>query len=284
MEVAVTTMNGPDDPHPAVLGRALEDRGFGGWFIGEHSHIPTARRTPYPAGGEMPAPYRTMMDPFVSLAAAAVATERLHLGLGVCLVLEHHVLQLAKVAATLDRLSNGRLVFGVGVGWNQEELANHRPDLPWSMRYQAAEECVAALRACWTEDEAEFHGRWFDFDAVWSDPKPARPGGPPVVLGVGGPLGADHALRWADGWMPMAMALGNVPKRVARFREKAAALGRDIAISMVTFGDPTLDELHGYRDLGIERVVIGAARTGWDDPSTLMPFLDQWAAHTAELA
>ena len=284
MQLGFTTMNTPDDVRPDVLARSLEERGYTSLFIGEHSHIPTSRRTSYPAGGEMPDQYRRMMDPFVSLAMAAQATERLHIGTGVCLVLEHHVLDLAKSVATLDLLSGGRLLFGVGVGWNSEELENHRPDIPWSRRYRAAEECIAALRRCWTEDESEFHGDYFDFDAVWSFPKPLQRPHPPVVLGTGGRLGTQHAVRWADEWMPMDIALGDVGKKIGRFRQIATEAGRDIPISLVTFGDPTPATLHHYRDLGVARTIIGSARTGWDDPATTMPFIDRYADLVSELA
>jgi probable F420-dependent oxidoreductase len=215
---------------------------------------------------------------------AAQATERLRIGTGVCLVLEHHVLDLAKSVATLDHLSGGRLLFGVGVGWNEEELANHRPDVTWAQRYRAAEECVAALRTCWTDEDSEYHGEFFDFDPVWSFPKPAQQPHPPVLLGTGGRLGTQHAIRWADEWMPMDVALGNVPKRIARFRELAAEAGREIPISLVTFGDPTAETLHAYRELGVVRCVIGAAREGWNDPATTLPFIDRYAPLIPELA
>lgn len=290
MELGFSTMNTPEDVRPDVLGRELESRGYTSLFIGEHSHIPASRLTPYPAGGDMPRQYRRMMDPFVSLSLAAAATERLQLGLGVCLVLEHHVLDLAKSVATLDLLSGGRVLFGVGVGWNAEELANHRPDISWAQRYRAAEECVAALRSCWCDDESSFHGQFFDFDAVWSDPKPVQRPHPPVLLGTGGKLGTEHAVRWADEWMPMDVALGGpqpngVAKKVARFRDAATAAGRaDVPISLVTFGDPTPETLHHYRELGIVRTVIGASRAGWDDPATTLPFLDRYAPLIPELA
>lgn len=284
MELAFTTMNRAIEPRPDVVAKALEERGFTAWFIGEHSHIPTSRRTPYPAGEPMPDPYLHMMDPFVSLAIAAQATTQLRLGLGVCLVLEHHVLELAKKAATLDVLSGGRVDFGVGVGWNAEELANHRPDISWGQRYRAAAECVTALRTLWSEEEPEFHGTWFDFDPVWSYPKPAQRPNLPVIMGAAGRLGTEHALEWADGWMPMDVALGNVAKRVTRFRQQAEERGRHIPISMVTFGDPEPDTLRRYRDLGIERVVLGAARTGWEDPDTILAAMDTYAPLVHELA
>ena len=140
MELGFTTMNTAEDVRPDVLARALEERGYTSLFFGEHSHIPASRRTPYPTGEAMPDQYRRMMDPFVGLTMAAMATERLQVGTGVCLVLEHHVLDLAKTVATLDVVSGGRVLFGVGVGWNAEELENHRPDVSWSQRYRAAEE------------------------------------------------------------------------------------------------------------------------------------------------
>jgi probable F420-dependent oxidoreductase len=286
MELGFSSMNTPDDIRPDVLARALEERGYTSLFFGEHSHIPTSRRTPYPStdGRPMPDQYRRMMDPFVGLAMAATATERLQIGTGVCLVLEHHVLDLAKAVATLDVISGGRVLFGVGVGWNAEELENHRPDVAWSRRYRAVEECVGALRRCWTDEDSEFHGEFFDFDPVWSFPKPAQRPHPPVILGTGGRVGTGHAVRWADEWMPMDVALGDVPKKVARFREAAAAAGREIPVSIVTFGDPRPETLHRYRELGVVRTVIGGARTGWDDPATTMPFIDRYAAMIAELA
>lgn len=284
MELGYTSMNTPGDVRPDVLARALEERGYTSLLIGEHSHIPTSRATPYPAGGEMPDQYRRMMDPFVSLTMAAAATTTLQIGTGVCLVLEHDLLDLAKSVATLDVLSGGRVLFGVGVGWNAEELSNHRPDIAWSARYRAAEECVAALRRCWVDDESEFHGEFFDFDPVWSFPKPAQRPHPPVLLGTGGRLGTQHAVRWADEWMPMDVALGDVARKLARFRETAAAAGREIPVSLVSFGDPTPETLHHYRELGVVRTVIGAARSGWDDPSSTLAYLDRYADLIPELA
>lgn len=287
MELGFTTMNTPEDVRPDVLARELESRGYTSLFIGEHSHIPASRRTPYPSGGELPDQYVRMMDPFVSLSMAAHATERLHVGTGVCLILEHHVLDLAKTVASLDLLSGGRLLFGVGVGWNVEELANHRPDIAWAQRYRAAEECVAALRACWTDDNSEFHGEFFDVDPVWSFPKPAQRPHPPVLMGAAGRVGMRHAVRWADAWMPMDVALGGpdlVARRIGRFREACAEAGREIPVSLVAFGDPSPATLHHYRELGVVSTVIGAARTGWDDPATTLPFLDRYADLVPELA
>jgi len=284
MELGFSTMNTPDNVRPDLLARSLEERGYTSLFIGEHSHIPASRRTPYPTGGPMPDQYRRMMNPFVSLAMAATATQHLQLGLGVCLVLEHDVLDLAKSVATLDLLSGGRVLFGVGVGWNAEELESHRPDITWAQRYRAAEECVQALRACWTDDVSSFHGEFFDLDALWSFPKPAQRPHPPVLLGTGGKVGTQHAVRWADEWMPMDVALGNVAKKIGKFREVAAEAGREIPISVVSFGDPTPETLHHYRELGVVRTIVGAYYGGWEDPATTMSFIDRYAALIPELA
>ena len=278
-------MNNPDEIAPDVLAQELEARGYDSLWVGEHSHIPVSRRTPYPAGGTMPDQYKQMMDPFLALLLAATASPGLLIGTGVALPLEHDLLDLAKTVSTLDRLSGGRLLFGVGVGWNEEELANHRP-VPWAQRYRALGECVAALRSLWCDDESEFHGEFYDFDPVWSFPKPVQRPHPPVLCGTGGRVGTREAVAWADGWMPMDIALGNVAKKVTRFREAAADAGRDpaaIPITMVTFGDPDLATLAGYRDIGVERVVVGSGRTGWDDPATALPCLDTYAAMIPEL-
>jgi probable F420-dependent oxidoreductase len=277
MKIGYTTMNTPADIAPRVLGPMLEDAGFESIWIGEHSHIPVSRATPYPTGGDMPWQYTTMMDPFISLTQIGEHTSNLLLGLGVALPLEHDVLVLAKTAATLDVLSNGRLQFGVGVGWNQEELANHS-SVKWSMRYRALAECVSALKSLWVDDESEFHGSYFNFDKVWSRPKPMQNPHPPIWFGAGGKLGSQHTIEWADGWMPLDVTLGDVTKRVNKFRQLSTDAGRqDIPISMVAFGDPTLDTLMMYRDLGIERVIVGSGREGWEDPSGVPAFIERYA-------
>ncbi|MHB8465215.1 MAG: TIGR03619 family F420-dependent LLM class oxidoreductase [Acidimicrobiales bacterium] len=286
MRLGFSSMNTPKELRPDRLAREVEDRGYDSLWYGEHSHIPVSRLTPYPTGGEMPDEYRWMMDPFLSLLLAATATERLLLGTGVTLPLEHDVLALAKTVATLDRHSGGRVVFGVGVGWNHEELANHR-SVPWSQRYRALAECVGALRALWCDEESEFHGDFYDFDPVWSFPKPVQEPHPPVLCGTGGRIGTREAVAWADGWMPMDVALGDVAHKVAKFRQVATDAGRDaekIPITIVTFGDPDLATLASYRDIGIARAVVGAARIGWDDPATILPCLDRYGKMIGELA
>jgi probable F420-dependent oxidoreductase len=286
MRVGFSSMNTPADLAPDLLARELDARGYDSLWIGEHTHIPVSRLTPYPAGGELPAPYRTMMDPFLGLLLAASASDRLLIGTGVALPLEHHLIDLAKTVATLDQLSGGRFLFGVGVGWNREELANHSA-IPWAQRYRALGECIAALRTLWCEEEAEFHGEFFDFDAVWMLPKPLQRPHPPVLCGMGGKLGTREAVAWADAWMPMDVALGDVARKLGLFRAAAERAGRDpdsVPITMVTFGDPDLHTLSAYRDLGVERVIVGASRTGWDDPATTLPCLDRYAEMIPDLA
>jgi probable F420-dependent oxidoreductase len=279
MQLGFTSMNTPDEIAPDVLARALEERGFDSLWVGEHSHIPTSRSTPYPAGGELPSQYLRMMDPYVSLALAATATTSLLLGTGVALPLERDLLALAKTIATLDRVCDGRFQFGVGVGWNKEELANHR-SVPWAQRYRALGEAVAALKVLWRDEESEFHGKYFDFDPVWSLPKPLQRPHPPVWCGTGGKLGTTHAVDWADGWLPLDIALGDVAKKIGLFRDAAKAAGRDdIPITIAAFGDPSIEALLEYRDLGVERTIVGFGRTNWDDSAYTLPFLDRYAEY-----
>jgi probable F420-dependent oxidoreductase len=284
VELGFSSMNTPEGPAPDELAGWLEERGFESFWVGEHPHIPTVRRTPYPAGGDLPPQYLRMMDPLVSLTAAACATQRLLIGTGVALPLEHDLFDFAKAVSTLDRLSGGRLQLGVGAGWNQEELGNHRPDIPWSQRYRALAECVGALRALWVDDESEFHGRFFDFDPVWSHPKPLQRPHPPILCGTGRKLGTTQAVAWADAWMPIDVALGDVARKVGRFREIVAASGRpEMPITIVAWGDPSPDTLRRYRDLGVGRVVLGAAPDAGGRPAAPLPTIDRYAALIEEL-
>jgi probable F420-dependent oxidoreductase len=283
MQLGFSSMNTPEDLAPGELARALEERGFDSMWVGEHTHIPTSRVTPYPAGGEMPLAYRRMMDPYVSLAVAACASTTLLVGTSVALPLERDIIALAKTVATLDRLSDGRLLLGVGVGWNQEELATHR-DVPWAERYRALAECVAALTALWTEEEAEFHGEYYDFGPVWSEPKPVQRPRPPILCGMAGKLGTKHAVGWSDAWMPMDIALGNVAKKIGLFRAAALAAERpNPPITLVAWGRPSLERLLEYRALEVDRVVVGASRPDSEDRDSTLPFLDHYSAMISEL-
>ena len=226
MHLAFSSMNTLNDPHPAELARALEDRGFESLWYGEHSHIPCSRKTPYPPGGEMPDPYKLMMDPYLSLMTAANATQTLRLGTGIALLMERDIFSQAKTIATLDHLSGGRVIIGTGVGWNQEEYENVNPH-PFNKRYAVLRETVEATRALWVDEEASYEGQYIRFDPVWASPKPLQKGGPRIFLGAMGPLGRKHAAAWADGWYPVDVAMGDVPSALAEFRELVKEAGRD---------------------------------------------------------
>lgn len=275
MHIGLNVNNTEREPLPQDLARALEERGFESLWLGEHTHIPVSRLSPAPAGGQMPEAYKHMRDPYVSLAYAASATKTLRLGTGIALLLQRDVFSQAKTIATLDVLSNGRLMIGAGVGWNKEEFENVSPH-PWSKRFAALRETVAATRALWTDEEAEHHGDYVNFDKVWSFPKPAQAGGPRIHLGAMGPLGVQHAAAWADGWMPVDVGLRDAGKAIGDFRESVKRNGRSadsVEISIVAMRAPSADRLKRYRDLGVDRVII-VAIDYWDRPEALMPLVD----------
>ncbi|MFI0357989.1 LLM class F420-dependent oxidoreductase [Actinomadura sp. 9N407] len=217
---------------PAQLGRALEERGFGSLYVAEHTHIPVKRESPWPGGAELPRKYYRTLDPIVTLTAAAAVTERLEVGTGIALVIQRDPIILAKEIASLDLISGGRAVLGVGAGWNREEMRNHGTD-PKS-RTRLLNERVRAIRALWTEDEAEFHGEFVDFDPVHLFPKPVRKPHPPIMIGGSGPTTFDRVLEIGDGWMPIyGRDTGALGRRIAELRERA---GRRVPVTM--FGVP----------------------------------------------
>lgn len=285
MHLGFSSMNTADDPAPQLLAKTLEEAGFESLWYGEHSHIPIAQKTPYPPGGDLPEPYKKMMDPYVSLMAAASATSHLKLGTGIALLLERELFSQAKTIATLDRLSNGRVLIGCGVGWNEEEFVN-ATNLPWKRRYLALKELVLAQRVLYCEPEPEYHGELIDFDPVWFEPKPAQAGGPPVIFGAMGPMGVRHTAEWADGWMPVDVAMGDIKSGIADFRAKVASFGRDpdkVEITMVVMSPVTADLLKSYRDLGIHRCNIGVGMEYWDKPDIVMPMIEEFSGLIPEL-
>src|SRR5881296_3520479 len=169
---------------PDELARALEERGFESVWFPEHTHIPASRRSPWPGGGELPRDYWSSYDPFVALMAAGAATRRLRLGTGICLVIERDPITMAKEVASLDHISRGRVLFGIGGGWNAEEMANHGTD--FGVRWQILRERITAMKEIWTQDEAEFHGKYVNFDPMWSYPKPVQKPYPPILMGGAG--------------------------------------------------------------------------------------------------
>ena len=239
---------------PGELGAALEERGFESLFVCEHTHIPASRLSPFPGGGELPKRYSHTHDPFVALAFAAARTKRLLLGTGVCLVPQRDAIVTAKSVASLDRLSGGRFLFGIGGGWNVEEMENHGARYP--TRFRLMQERVLAMRQLWTQEEASFHGEFVNFDKVWMHPKPL--GHVPVLLGGE----TDHTLRrvvaFCDGWFPRAGAGFDPAAAVARLRAAAAQAGRDPATLTTTVFRAPADAaaLAGYAAGGIDRVLL----------------------------
>ncbi|MDR7532408.1 MAG: LLM class F420-dependent oxidoreductase [Armatimonadota bacterium] len=194
---------------PVELGRAAEERGFESIWFPEHTHIPTSRRSPWPGGGELPREYSHSLDPFVALAAVAGVTSQIKLGTGICLVVERDPIILAKEVASLDHLSGGRFLFGIGGGWNLEEMENHgtNPNTRWRL----LRERVLAMKRIWTEDAAEYHGRFVNFDPIWSWPKPIQKPHPPVIIGGNGPRTLQRVIEYGDGWMPIGGRIGARP-------------------------------------------------------------------------
>ncbi len=203
---------------PDELARMAEERGFESLFFPEHTHIPASRATPYPGGGELPPEYSRTYDPFVALTAAAIATRTLRIATGICLVIERDPIVTAKEVASLDRLSGGRFLFGVGAGWNVEEMANHGTDP--RVRMAVMRERVAAMKAIWTEDVASYQGRHVEFDRIWCWPKPAQQPHPPVLVGGNGPRVYERVLAFGDEWMPNR--IGPDEAMIGRLREFAA--------------------------------------------------------------
>jgi probable F420-dependent oxidoreductase len=261
---------------PTDLGRALEDRGFESIWAPEHSHIPSSRATPFPQGGELPQKYYDAMDPFVTLTAAAMVTRKLRIGTGVCLVTQRDPIQTAKLVASLDLVSWGRFLGGVGGGWNAEEMADH--GTAFQTRFKLMRERVEAMKAIWTEDEPEYHGELVAFPKMKSWPKPVQKPHPPVIVGGAFPHAARRAIRYGDGWIPHAgrPQYSDVTDFLSKFREMMAEAGRSLAeVPITVFGVPeSLDRLKHYRDRGVARVVVSL-------PSALAeeipPALDRWA-------
>jgi probable F420-dependent oxidoreductase len=207
---------------PATIARLVEERGFESLFFPEHTHIPVSRRTPYPAGGELPPEYSHTYDPFVALTAAAGATERLLLATGICLVIQRDPIVTANEVASLDRVSGGRFLFGVGAGWNIEEMENHGTDP--RRRFTLMRERVEAMKSIWTQDEASYHGTMVDFDAIWSWPKPVQQPHPPVLVGGNGEHVLDRVVAFGDEWMPNRVS--GLTERIQQLNRMAEEAGR----------------------------------------------------------
>lgn len=267
----------------AELAVELEQRGWDSLWIPEHSHIPVDRVPVPPFFDALPDSYRHMMDPFVSLASAATVTTRLGLATGVCMPLEHDLLQFALTAVTLDRLSKGRLQLGIGAGWIAEELANHRPDIPFQRRYAALSERITALRSCWEDDVSSFEGTWDRFAPSEIEPKPVQR---PLPLGFGGtgPVGMRIAVEQCDAWLPIDIALerqGGVGRSIGEFKARCATAGRArLPVTLCVWGwepgNPSVERLERYEDVGVERFVVTPPTMARHDRDVTLRRLDEF--------
>ncbi len=258
----------------ADLAVEAEARGLASLYIPEHTHIPTSRRSPPPTGdAELAEEYKRTLDPFVALASAAAVTERISLGTGICIVAQHEPIVTAKAIATLDLVSAGRFVFGIGFGWNADEMEHHGVDM--KRRREQTREHVLAMKQLWRDDVAEFHGEFVDFGPSWSWPKPARVGGPPILIGgAAGPKLFAHVAEYADGWIPIGGA--GIRAALPELHRAADAVGRDSSeLRVVPFGTiPDPGKLDYYASLGIDEVVLRVETAGRD---AVVPVLDEYA-------
>ena len=256
---------------PAPLARLVEERGFESLWFTEHTHIPVSRETPYPRGGELPREYSHSYDPFVALAYAAAATERIKIGTGVCLVIQHDPIVLAKQVASLDRLSRGRFQFGVGAGWNLDEIRNHGTDP--KRRFSVLRERVEAMKAIWTSEEAEYHGEHVDFDPIWCWPKPLQQPHPPILVGGGGPKVIDRVLAYGDEWIPNRIA--GVEELKERIEELRGRAGRHVKVSF--FGvTPEAGPVERLAWAGVDRCIFYVPADA--APAAVEGLLDDYAA------
>ena len=261
------------------LAVALEERGFESLWFPEHSHIPLSRASAFPQGGDLPKKYYDVMDPFVVAGAAAAVTSKLKVATGICLVPQRDPIQTAKLVASIDQVSGGRFLFGVGAGWNADEMENHGTD--FKSRNAVMKERIEAMRGIWTETKPEYHGEYVNFDSMMTWPKPVQSPHPPVLVGGGLPYGARRALDYGDAWLPHARRpTYRLLDRLDEFHEMEKAAGRTLPIS--PFGvehDPA--EWPAYQDAGIERIVISID----SEPSDItLAKLDELAAGIPKVA
>jgi probable F420-dependent oxidoreductase len=256
------------------LAREAEQRNFESLWVPEHTHIPASRRTPFPAGEPLPKEYSHTHDPFVSLMAAAAATKRLRVGTGICLIIERDTITTAKSVASLDALSNGRFEFGIGGGWNLEEMENHGTDP--KTRFKRLHEQVLAMKEIWTKDEAQFHGKFVNFDPIWAWPKPQQKPHPPILLGGESVHTLQRVVDICDGWYPRGRSPEIILPGIEDLKRRAAQAGRDFkTISISVFGArPDQATLDTYAKGGVTRAILRLPSEGRDK---ILPLLDQYA-------
>ncbi|MBX3503312.1 MAG: LLM class F420-dependent oxidoreductase [Alphaproteobacteria bacterium] len=272
-----------DSMQPAPLAKALEERGFESLWVPEHTHIPSSRKSEYPSGGPLIRPYYDIMDPFLVLNTAATVTTTLKIGTGIALLTQRDPIITAKMVSSIDQLSNGRFLFGVGNGWNQDEIENH--GTVFESRHKLARERLEAMKTIWTNDEPEYHGEFVRFDKMKQWPKPKQKPYPPIIVGGAFPYAARRAIRYGDGWIPRADRLeqSGIGQTLEKFRVLAKEAGRDPASLPITiFRVPDdIEKLHYVRSIGVDRVTFSLPAEKEDK---LMPILDRWADLQRQLA
>ena len=278
MDLGVVSFNTEYMIRSDDLAKACEERGFESLWFPEHTHIPASRETPFPGGGDLPKQYSHMSDPFVSCASAAAVTETLKLGTGICLVIQHDPIVLAKTVSTLDRLSDGRFLFGIGAGWNAEEMEHH--GTPFEKRWKVLEERLEAMKLLWTEEEATYHGDFVNFDRVWSYPKPVQRPYPPIILGTfGSHWGRQRVADYCDGWIPVGAFHGDqLNDHVLDLNKRLEENGRSpgsVELSMFDVMETPEENLLRFRDMGCFKRAITAIPIA--DRDTVLPFLDRYA-------
>ena len=275
MRFGVATFVTDEGIAPAHLGSALEERGFESVFVAEHTHIPVKRESPLPEGyEELPRKYYRTLDPIVTLTAAVMPTERLQVGTGVLLLIERDPITTAKEIASLDQVSGGRVIVGVGAGWNREEMRDHGTDP--KTRMALLRERVLAMKEIWTKEQAEFHGEFVDFDPIFCRPKPVRRPHPPIIVGGSGPRTLDRVLEYGDGWMPTyGLGLEEIASRTAELERRAREAGRErIPVSVYAVpGDP--DIVARLADAGVDQVLFDLPTLPLEDTHRA---LDEFAA------
>jgi probable F420-dependent oxidoreductase len=266
---------------PVELAREAERRGFESLFFPEHTHIPASRATPYPAGGELPEEYKHTYDPFVALTAAAAATERLLVGTGICLLVERDPIVTAKEVASIDRLSGGRFLFGIGAGWNREEMANHGTDP--RRRFTLMRERVEAMKAIWASEPASYHGEMVDFDEIFCRPKPLQRPHPPILVGGNSDGAIERVADYGDEWIPNPETrLSVLAERIAELERRAREAGRD-RIPITFYGvKPDAEALARYAEAGVDRAVFWLPPRPLDELTGLLDRYTELARERAE--
>ena len=275
MKIGAVMFFTTDSMQPAPLARALEERGFESLWVPEHTHIPSSLKSAYPASGGLVRAYYELFDPFLALNTAAASTTTLKIGTGIALVTQRDPIVTAKMVSSIDQLSNGRFLFGVGNGWNQDEIENH--GTAFASRHKLARERIEAMKTIWTEEEPEYHGEFVNFDKMKQWPKPRQTPHPPIIVGGAFPYAARRAIRYGDGWIPRNDWLERDGVGVLdQFRTMAREAGRDPAslpISLFRVPDE-IERLRYYQQLGIDRVVFSLPA---EQENKLVPILDRWA-------